>query len=411
MAGTLRARAGVGRLAALGGAWLALNLVIPFPFLLSGRNVLVEEGRYLLLPSVGVALLLSAGVGSAPTGWRRRLAVSAVLLSVGAYAAFQSPRFLDDRTAAPSFRAAASAVAADLPPDGRLWVAAKRVDQGLTGLISSSVFPEFVPELRGRRPLIFVEGGLAAFEPVPPGPHGGASLADGPAVDLDRLDPARDAVLLDVFRRRAPYDAPSAAWGRAALPLPPPRSAPPLDVSFEGATDWTYGQLAILSSERAPAPWIPRIEPGRGGVRLETRFPLMFHELTGALAQPPFFLPAVLTSPPVELAAPGYCSVEVDLHVSSRMGPDARPQPLTRPLMPTPCFAALLWTDGEAFDDPFDRFVLLPACRDRGPETVTARLDTSPSWRTTGTVRRLGLLPASVPGEVEVSALRLVPCE
>lgn len=406
-----KARAGAGRLAALGGAWLLINLVIPFPFLLSGRNVHVEEGRYLLLPSVGLALVLAAAVGRAPRGWRRGLALGAVGLTIACYALFQTPRFLDDRTAAPSFRAAARAVAAELPTDGRLWVAAKRLDQGLTGLISSSVFPEFVPELGDRRPFVFVEGGQQAFVPVPPGRHGGAALAaaDRP-LSLDTLDPARDALLLDVFRRPAPYDAPTAAWGRAALPLPPPRRAPPLEVSFTGPTDWTYGQLALLPDEPSPVRWTPSMQPTPTGLRLDTRFPLMFHELTGALAQPPFFLPAVLQSPPVELPAPAYCAVEIDVVITSYMAQDARPQPLTAPLMPTPCFAALLWTDGEEFADPFDRFILLPACTSRGGETITARLDTSPSWRTTGTVRRLGLMPASVPGEVEVRGLRLLPC-
>jgi hypothetical protein len=405
---TLRARDGAGKLAALGAGWLAVNLVIPFPFLLSGRNVHVEEGRYLLLPSIGLALLLAAAVGRSPDRWRTRLAVGAVTLTVLSYALFQTPRFLDDRTAAPSFRTAARAVAADLPADGQLWVAAKRLDQGLTGLISSSVFPEFVPELGDRRPLVFVEGGQTGFIPVPPGPHGGAALAEGAPVDLDALRPESDAVLLDIFRRPLPYDAPAAAWGRVALPLPAARAAPPLEVRFPA--DWTYQQLALLADEPSPVNWTPRAEPVPGGVSLDTRFPLMFHELTGALAQPPFFLPAVLQSPEVEVPTAAYCSVEVDLAVHSRMGRDARPQPLTRPLMPTPCFAALLWTDEEAFDDPFDRFILLPACTDPSGETATARLDTSPSWRTTGTVRRLGLMPASVPGDVEVRALRLLPC-
>lgn len=407
----LRQRQAAGRLAALGGAWLAVNLVIPFPFLLSGRNVHVEEGRYLLLPSVGVALLLAAAVGTTPSVGRRRLAASAVGLTVLAYALFQTPRFLDDRTAAPSFRDAARAVAADLPPDGQLWVATKRVDQGLTGLISSSVFPSFVPELGARRPLVFTEGGTQAFVPEPPGPHGGAALAASDRIlDLDAFDPTRDAILLDLFSRPAPYDAPAAAWGRAALPLPPLRPAPAWGVDFP-APGWSYGQLALLPDEPSPVQWTPSARPGPTGLVVDTRFPLMFHELTGALAQPPFFLPAVLEGPPVELPTAGYCAVEVDVAIRSRMGRDARPQPLTRPLMPTPCFAALLWTDGASFDDPFDRFVLLPACTDPGGETLTARLDTSPSWRTTGTARKLALMPASVPGEVEVRGLRLIPCE
>lgn len=364
----------------LGGLWVLANLLIPLPMLLGEPGSVLHEGRYLLLPSVGISLVIAAAAPRSP-----RLLWAASGLTVLCFALFVTPRFGTARTGAPAFVQAARAVAADLPPGGRLLVALQRVDQGLTSLVSSRVFPRLVPELGDRRPLLLRSGGGALFEPLPPGPHGGAALGPLPGdVDLDALDPARDRLLLDVFRRDSPSAPPGAAFGLVALPLPPPQ--PGADLRWD------------------PAHW-SALPPGSEPLRPHRDLP--FHQLTGALSEPLPRLPALLQSPPLDLRPAEHCAVELDLVIRPRRPPHAPPLPQTRPLLPEPCFAALLWSESEDWADPWDRFVLLPACSG-GP--VRARLDTSPAWRASGRIRRLAVLPASVAGEAELRGVVLEGC-
>jgi hypothetical protein len=262
-------------------------------------------------------------------------------------------------------------------------------------------------------PRIFLEGGSAIHEFQRGSAGASVALLPTPgAIDLDRLDPARgDRLLVDTWRRDRSRRDVTAAFETVPLPLPPPiLHAAPQSWDFEAEDGW-----------RGPA---SPARSGRPGVAIERWTSLYLADLTGILGDSRGTPPATITSPPLRLLAAGYCRAELLVRLPAAAGgPDERRRApeATDSFNPSGQFGALLWSGGEGGDVPWESFVILqapasgpPAAEPSGaaaPVRMFADLSASPTWRRSGLVRRLAILPSNLRGRSELQSLRLVPCE
>ena len=407
----LRLRSVHGRLLALGGAWMAINFVMPYPFIVMDSYRVQDSGRYLQLPLIGFALVVAALCARRPRepgGWAGPAVVLGTALG---FAAIVTPSlgrpFFDARP----FLRSLAAVASELPDGGRILVGVKRMDHGYTSLAASSLLYEMVPGLRDK-PYFFLEGGDTLYRNTRVArsyEYGRYEVVDGD-FDLSRVDTSRDQLLVDVATDGdldfARVVLPPAAFdGHTTDPLP--------RWSFRDGGDqgwmWHGVPMAMFAvppsrAERRRAP-----PPARQGVGLELysdRFvaPAVIHRMLRASpGRPPH-----LVSPPLSLRAQQACGFALKLTLPDRVEPSYAESDF---LVPSRRFALLGWSESEELGDPLERFVVLPLSEWPGPQTATVRLDNAPTWLSSGTIRRLFVVPANVRGPVDLHSMVFLPCE
>ena len=198
-----------------GLAWLALSLPLPWSSMARSQDLLFSDGRYLLMPMVGLAIALAGAVGPAE-GRRSAIAVVAVVavLSVALYGGV-ARSMLSHRGPGASLQAALQRASVESVPEGRLVVRADHLDRASRALLTSHGWSTFVPEANGRRPVVVLGGQV--LRPVPAGPHGPASLQPTDPALAEELVLGRDGLVVGRggrFDAVAPDNHPAVPRGR-----------------------------------------------------------------------------------------------------------------------------------------------------------------------------------------------------
>lgn len=409
--GVLRWGALDGRVLLLGLAWTLVNFVMPYPFIVMDSYRVQDSGRYLQLPLIGFGLVVASLCGRRPLQDVGGLAGPAVILGTAiGFAAIVTPSLgrphFDSRTLLRSL----SAVSQDLPDGGRILVGVKRMDHGFTSLAASSLLFEMVPTLE-EKPHWFLEGGDTLYRNTRVArsyEYGRYEVVDGD-FDLSRVDTSKDQLLVDVMTPSgldfARVVVPPEAFGGTttqALPRWSFRDGDAQGWMWHGVPMAMFRTPLTDASRRRVEP------PGRAGVGLELysdQFlaPAVIHRMLQASpGRPPH-----LVSPPVAIEPHQACGLTIKLTLPDRVEPSYAESDF---LVPSRRVALLGWSESEELGDPLERFVVLPLSEWPGPQTATVRLDNAPSWLSSGTVRRLFVVPANVRGPVDVHSLVFLPC-
>jgi hypothetical protein len=400
------------RLVALGAGWLGLNLLMPLPFVVMESWRAQDAGRYLQLPTIGFSMVVAAGVARASAGRRgRALGPALIAFVLLPYLMRVTPTLASSGVDTDAFVAAIRAAVDDLPPGGRVVVALRGPDHGLTSLAGSSLLEEKVPELPAR-PALFLEGSRRLHR----------NTERGPSYDYARFTALQDDFALRELDTagadRLVAEQPGGGWARLVLDpgifadrasSPPPPSWDFRDGSAQG---WLWREVppALRSAARRDGRTVVVEPPARAGVGLELYVqaylpPAVLERALRVVREQPTHV----LSPPVDLVPSSICGATVSLTLPDRVEPSYAEGDF---LVPSRRFALLGWSESEdAAAAPFDHHVVVPLSEFAGPQSATVALDNSPGWLATGRVRRLALLPANVPGPVDLEGITLLPCE
>lgn len=385
-------------LLAVGAAWTTACLLVPAPWLL--RDALPGDlgGRYLLLPSMGAALLL-AGLLPAGRGRPERLVavLAAAALLVGAAGGFVlagHDMVRHNRSTASSLLEVIAGELDGSEPPRRLAVSLQRPDRGTLAMLGSGTLRRRFPGL-DEAPWVFLQGRPRAMQSTRE-LYDYGEYVPGPEVLLDELS-SEVLVVADVYTPDGQGWSQGWSSWRGAGAVARERGAPADGLPWR----WNFEQLGLgwaagadrtrLFSWQAGTGWILR--PGRRHTE---------QSLLHALVQPPARRPSLLTSGPLEIASDEVCGLALDL-----TSPRADPGPPDYGLVAGP-FVLLTWSDREGLPDPFTRMLVLPLRG--GVERLEVELRNAPAWRDTGTVRHLGLSAAGVDGELVLRGIELLPC-
>lgn len=408
---TARTRGAPRRLLLLGTGWLFMNLLMPLPFVAMDSWRAQDAGRYLQLPLVGFALVLGAVFAGPPLSrLQRMLAPGAVVLTLVPFLMKVTPTLGNEGVGTERFVQAIAGAAADMPPDGRIIVAMRGPDHGLTSLVASSILEEQVPALSGK-PFLFLEGSTRLHR----------NTRRGATYEYARFTALQDDFTLEELDTagadRLVAAQPGGGWSRVVLDPAVfslrPREEPPSWAFRNGdASGWTWRGVPKAMLRRVPRDGRTQVAvpPVREGVGLELLVdgylpPAVLDRAMAFMREQP----GHLLSPPIDVAAASICRVTLSIVLPDRIEPSYAESDF---LVPSRRFALLGWSDEEGVpDEPFGRYLVIPLSEWPGPQSVSVALDNSPGWLATGRVRRLALMPANVPGPVDVGALVLQPCE
>lgn len=396
------------RLALVGGGWLLLNLVVPYPWVVVDSFRAQDSGRYLQLPLIGWALLVASACVSDGVSRLRRVAAPATLAAVAlSFAGGVTPGLGTGKAPTEAFVAALRVASADLPPEGRVLVGLSRLDHGITSLGASSLLDQLVPELPSR-PFFFVEGQTTLWQDTRTerAYEYGRYEAVDPVFRLTDLQPGLDRLLVDTV-----VDG-ETAYAAVQLRV---RSSPggggqAWDFATGDPQGWEWRFVPRHLYHDPPRDPRARVAaaPASAGVGLELwndRF--IPAGVLGRLLATGRQWPPHVASPPVEITPRSTCGLELALQLPERALESGSEAAF---LVPSERFALVAWTGDEDFDRLFDRFVLVPLSAWPGPQTVAVRLDNSPSWLASPPVRRLAVVPSNVPGAVDLVSVTLLPC-
>ncbi len=406
---SLRRRGVHGRLLILGLGWLLANLAMPLPFVVMESWRAQDAGRYLQLPLIGFGLMTASLLVRPPTGrWTRVLAPALVLVTLLPFLMRVTPTLGDSGAGTRQFVRALQQASTDVPADGRVIVAMRGPDHGLASLAASFLLEEQVPSLPGK-PYLFLEGSRRLHR----------NTQRGATYDYARFTALRDDFALRELDAengdRLVAAQPGGGWAQVVLD---PRifgggvgAAPAWDFARAGAEGWTWRGVPNSMLRGVPrdgrTPVVPA--PSQPGVGVELYVdgylpPAVLDRAMGHLRQQPTHL----LSPPLDLQPTAICGLTLSLTLPDRVEPSYAEGDF---LVPSRRFALLGWSEGEGVPDaPFERYLVVPLSEWAGPQSVTVALDNSPGWLATGRVRRLALLPANVPGPVDVGSLVFMPC-
>ena len=396
------------RLAVVGGVWLLLNLIIPYPWVVVDSFRAQDSGRYLQLPLIGWGLLVASACVHEGASRVARAAAPVTLAAVAlSFAGGVTPGLGAGRAPTDAFVRALRSASIDLPSDGRVVVGVSRLDHGITSLGASSLLDELVPELPAR-PFYFVEGQTTLWQDTRTerSYEYGRYEAVDPAFRIADLQPGLDRLIVDTTVNG------ETAWAAVQLPVRPTPGKATVGWDFRGgdALGWQW-RFVPRHLYRDP-PRDPRARvasaPASVGVGLELwndRFipPGVLGRLVGTGRQ----WPPHVVSPTVRIAPRSTCGLELVFQLSDRVIESGSEAAF---LVPSERFALVAWTADEDFDRLFDRFLLVPLSAWPGQQTATVRLDNSPSWLGSPTVRRLAVVPSNVPGAVDLLSVKLSPC-
>lgn len=392
------------RLAALGGAWLLINLVIPYPWVVVDSFRAQDSGRYLQLPAIGWALVVAsacaAPLRSGPL--RARLAAPAVALAtVLGFAMAVTPGLGGSKAPIDAFVAALRANPPD--PGGRVVVSMARLDHGITSVAASSLLEAWVPGLE-ERPYFFLEGQTTLWQDTRTErryEYGKYEAVD-PTFRLHQLGP-EDRLLLDVegFPRWTQAQA-SRAGG----------AVPSWDFTDREVHGWQWRHVPerlYLNPPRDPTKRV-FVPPVDGGVGLELWGDRYIPPgVLGRLLQQGRAAPPHVVSPPLDLDPATVCGFELEIQLPPGVVESESEADF---LVPSKRFALLAWTPTafELGEEVFERFLVVPLSAWPGKQTATVRLDNSPAWRSTERVGQLAIVASNVRGAVDLRAVRLQPC-
>jgi len=384
----------------VGAVWLVVCLPVPAPWLLHDANAGDLGGRYLLLPSVGVALLVAGllpratGSGRAGTGARIVSAVLALALlgvtSVGFVRIAHPNLDLQKSMVQPLLDVLANELDGPDPPV-RLYVGLQRPDRGVVSLLGSGVLRRRFPSLAGS-PVVFLQGSDRAMT-VPTASYRYGFWSPRP----ERLDPSelkrvgRALVVVDSHAREG---GGWRAWDGSVGPL---RSAPGL-----GQRGWDFrrtpgGWEGWQSGAEPTARWVE----GEGW-RLTSARRLSEVGLGYALAVPGNRSPDALVSHPLRLPATMDCGLRLYLRNEGAASFGGVGHGLLGGSF------ALLSLLSEDDVDLFAKMTVLPL--EPGDQAIDVLFETFPAWREAGTIDRIGLSAAGVGGELLVERIELLPC-
>ncbi len=363
----------------LGLGWLLVTLPVPLLYLAGRSDAFNDTGRQMLLPSVGLALVVSA---CAPKQgrWEGRGALMGGLVAASFAAAFLrvGPHFLE--RSEPTVGAFVQAVQEH---QGPLVIALQRPDRGLASLLTSGA----LPRMAGGKPAILaLQGGDRGFgarrEPYGYGRLVATTWPEGP-------------VLAESY---GPPGSPPSRWPSWVAWTPTPRTL------GEEAQRWSFAEGPGGWSAWPPASsghlGLPRYEQGLGFL-VDARIRMPEGEVRSQLGQAG--KPGILRSPPLEIDTAAVCGLDLDLDVTG-----VRPEdPRGTALVPEGRFAVVTWSEREDLLDGWRGVVVAPVSSDG---RASLRLDRSLPWTEVPTVRRLGLLASNLPGRVVIRGVSMRWC-
>jgi hypothetical protein len=400
------------RLLGFGAAWTAINLAAPWSYLSRDPWLAVNEGRYLLLASVGFGLMVAAFVAAEPRGamgqrlrWPVVLVVVLLLGGVTSeYSSLVRSQLHFKNTRAQQLVEDLGAMPAGSDSAQRAVVALQRPDAGLLNALSSSAISAAAPRL-GHNPRFFVEGSGRLWSPVAE-PRSreirDRYIARSRAVDLDAILAEPGTVL--VVERASPGGR-SAHFGprppvvryEPAGPLPAiavPSGPLPRWSFADGPSGWEWSTLG--GDEPGDATW----RDGAWNIRVDSLPGRMIGMAIGGPAWQ-----GGLLSPSLELRAVEVCGLIAELGLRPGRGSSMGN---SDPILPEGAALAVTWSGTDTVEFPWASVLMAPV----SPSAKAfARVDlrNSPSWRAAGTVRRIIVRPVA-DSEVAIRSITLKGC-
>ena len=388
------------RLVGVGVAWIVINLPAPWSYVATDPMAGARNGRYLLLASIGFALVMGGLLAAPRKRLRDRRAWGAaltlvVVLGVGSaaeYAATIRPMLSFRTTRVESLITDLAALDADAPQGAWGVLAVQRADSGILAALGSTALSSVAPRL-GHGLRFYVEGMDTLFR---------QRLQRDSREVWDGYGQAREPLDIDWLTEEgglliAADDASGGTRWTQVDALPP-------RVAGTSLPAWTFAGT--------DAGWVWRggIQGGPGGafveagpagitVRAPSTTPQMGANLLGAMGWT-----GALVSPPIDVSAPSVCAADIALRVG-RSGP--RSVGHRDPIVPDGLAVAMTWSGDSQLGDPWQRMVTAPVRA--GPGTARLLLGQSVTWRSSGAVRAIGLRVLGT-DEVEVQSVRLVGC-
>jgi hypothetical protein len=391
----------------LGAAWLLACLPAPSPWLLHEVMPGALGGRYLLLPSVGGALLLA---GLLPRGGTRASTAAGLVVGVvlagaagAGFAAQGSPLLTLHRSSAAALMDTLDGELGKGPPR-RIVVALQRPDRGVVSLLASRLIQLRFPSIE-EPPAVYLQGSgrllgtqleaydYGVFEPIGEVPPL-AELASTVLVVSDRHRPA----------------AGGAGWTTTWEIWRPGADGTARSGSALGAREVREGWDFRLS----PMGWSDPVGDGlRGGGsrweqgeghRLRGRRRMNENSLGYVLEQPRERLPRLLASPLLELPPAARCGLELELTLTLDRPAD-RPDGdgvLERP------FTLVAFSARADFSDAFAGMFVVPL--EDGRQRIHLRVADSPAWQSSEMIRRIGISAPSEPGEIVLHGVEFAAC-
>lgn|GEM_PF-5446950 len=363
LGGAWHARSPQRGLLVLGAALLAIGTAPVLPFLAGEGFSVQDDGRYLQLPVVGLALMLCGAVA----GWtraRERWGWAMAALSVSMF--FVGARPMLGGGFSPS-RALFEALE-EAP--GPALVGVSRLDAGVSSMLLSDAVLAY---RGGGEAELFLQGSESLYR----GGRGGARFRYGAFEPAGTVSPAtfsERVVLMD-------------GQDEAGMP----RFSPVVPSQRVASTSKSWSlEASVVKHQRLPP-----------------------HALWRAMHYVREF-PSVVTVPgDLEIVTRGQCSAVLELTAPSmgrRGGPAHSARGPLGALVPSGRFALLLFSAQAQPEDPGAHWLVAPLQPGSQRQTVTLDLTIAPGWDAVDVVRWLAVLPSNQPGQATVHRLGLIGC-